>query len=337
MKNLFLTLAVFTLSLGACSDNDNEQNNNTTTNSELKLITGSNTSGKISFTNLLDASPMVKSLSVMGVDSDGTYYDSANDQLIVASRTNNRLELYTGLKNAVMNNTDNLSLQFFSTSDFNNAREIAVVGDKVIVTQDQNTANGNVNKLVVYQKTATGFQLLNSYTVDFKVWGIHVEGTTLYAVADLTSDLVVFNNFFANANGAITASKRVTIEGLVRTHGITVSTADNRMILTDVGSATSDTDGGVIVINNFSTVLGSTANLGTISLSNQIRLYGPNSKLGNPVDVAYDNVTKNIYVAERLNAGGQVLVFPTPTTNGDAAPASSRAELGVASVFLVRK
>lgn len=338
MKNLFLTLLVFALTLGACSDdNDNEQNNFQTTNSELKLITGSNTSGKISFTNLLDSSPLVKSLSVMGVDSDGTYYDSNSDQLIVASRTNNRLEMYTGLKNAVMNNTDNLSLQFFSTSDFNNAREIAVIGDKIIVTQDQNAANGNINKLIVYQKTSTGFQLLNSYTVDFKVWGIHVEGTTLYAVADLTSDIVIFNNFFANTNGSITASKRVTIEGLVRTHGITVSSIDNRLILTDVGSATSDNDGGLIVINNFSTVLGSTANMGTIAMSNQIRVYGPNSKLGNPVDVAYDNMTKKIYVAERLNAGGQVLVFGYPTSNGDAMPITSRAELGVSSVFLLRK
>ncbi|SHI83018.1 hypothetical protein [Flavobacterium terrae] len=338
MKNLFLTLSVFTLTLGACSDDDNNsQNNPSAPASELKLITGSNTSGKVSFTNLLETSPTVKSLTVSGLDSDGTYYDSTNDQLIVASRTNNRLELYTGLKNAIANNTDNLTLQFFSTSDFNNAREIAVVGDKVIVTQDQSAANGNVNKLVVYQKTATGFQLLNSYTVDFKVWGIHVEGTTFYAVADLTSDIVVFNNFFANSNGAITPSKRVTIEGLVRTHGITVSTLDNRMVLTDVGSAASDTDGGVIVINNFSSVLGSTANLGTIALSSQVRLYGPNSKLGNPVDVAYDNVTKNIYVAERLNAGGQLLVFANPSSNGDATPISSRAELGVASVFLIRK
>lgn len=337
MKNLFFTLSVFALVFGACSDDNNEQNNSSTSVSELKLLTGSNTSGKVSFTNLLESSTVVKSLSINGVDSDGTYYDSTSDQLIVASRTNNRLELYTGLKNAVMNNTDNLTLQFFSTSDFNNAREIAVVGDKVIVTQDQNTANGNVNKLLVYQKTATSFQLLNTYTVDFKVWGIHVEGTTLYAVADLTSDIVVFNNFFANANGAITVSKRVTIEGLVRTHGITLSTQDNRLILTDVGSATSDTDGGLIVINNFSSVFGATANLGTIAMSNQIRLYGPNSKLGNPVDVAYDNVTKNIYVAERLNAGGQVLVFATPTSNGDAAPVSARAELGVASVFLLRK
>lgn len=338
MKNLFFTLSVFALALVSCSDDDNDlQNNSSAPVSELKLITGSNTSGKISFTNLLESSPVVKSLTVSGVDSDGTYYDIANDQLIVASRTNNRLELYTGLKNAVANNTDNLTLQFSSTSDFNNAREIAVVGDKVIVTQDQNTANGNVNKLLVYQKTATSFQLLNSYTVDFKVWGIHVEGTTLYAVADLTSDLVVFINFFSNNSGAITPSKRVTIEGLVRTHGITLSTLDNRLILTDVGSATSDTDGGLIVINNFSNVLGITANLGTIALSNQIRIYGTNSKLGNPVDVAYDNITKKIYVAERLNAGGQVLVFATPTSNGDASPISSRAELGIASVFLLRK
>ncbi|NJM80992.1 MAG: hypothetical protein HC854_17760, partial [Flavobacterium sp.] len=90
---------------------------------------------------------------------------------------------------------------------------------------------------MVYQKTTTGYTLLNEYTLDFKVWGIHINGNDLYAVADLTSDLVVFNNFFAMASGNVTPSKRVTIEGLIRTHGITYSTEDNVMLLTDVASA----------------------------------------------------------------------------------------------------
>ncbi len=148
---------------------------------------------------------------------------------------------------------------------------------------------------------------------------------------------MVFNNFFANSNGAITPTKRVTIEGLVRSHGITFSTVDNRMVLTDVGLASSDADGGVIIINNFSSVLAATSNLGTIALSSQIRLYGPNSTLGNPVDVSYDDVTEQIFVAERLNGGGKLLTFSLPTANGDATPTISRTELGISSVFLIRK
>lgn len=331
MKKVFIPILVLGFAFLSCENDDDSSND------ELKLITASNTSGKISYANLLSSSATVYSFTIGGTDADGSYYDSENDELIIASRTNNRLELYKGLKTSVKNNTDNLTLNFFSTSDFNNPREIAVTGDKVIVTQDQNAANGNVNKLIVYQKTANGFTLLNSYTVNFKVWGIHIDGTTLYAVADLSSDLVVFDNFFSNVNGTITPSKRVTIQGLVRTHGITFSKKDNKMILTDVGSAASSVDGGLIVINNFSNILAATPDLGTISSDDQIRVYGTNSKLGNPVDVAYDDKTKDVYVAERLNGGGQVLVFGNPTRNGDVLPVNSRVEAGIASVYLIRK
>jgi hypothetical protein len=132
-------------------------------------------------------------------------------------------------------------------------------------------------------------------------------------------------------------SKRVTIEGLVRTHGITYSSVENTMVLTDVAAATSDSDGGIIIINNFSSVFSSTANNGTIAMSSQLRIYGPNSMLGNPVDVAYDNVTKMIYVAERVNGGGRVLTFSVPTTSGDFTPVMNRLEPGCAAVFLLRR
>ncbi len=338
MKRIILSISAIALLLTSCSDEDGTLMTPTTTTSELKLVTTSNTSGKVSYINLLETTPTAKSLTVNGIDADGAYFNSETDELMLASRTNNTLQLYKGLNASVANNTDILLLQSStSNTDFNNPREIAVSGDKVIVTQDQNAANGNVNKLIVYQKTSTGFTLLNSYTVNFKTWGIHIEGTTLYAVADLASDLLVFDNFFSNPNGSILPTKRVTIEGLVRTHGITFSAADNRMVLTDVGSAASDSDGGIIVINDFSTKIAATANLGTIAMTNQVRIYGASSTLGNPVDVAYDAVTDYIYIAERLNAGGKVLTFALPTTTGDAAPLNSRAEAGVSSVYLIRK
>jgi hypothetical protein len=283
------------------------------------------------------ASPLTYSFTVASTDADGAYYFSESDEFILASRSNNKIELYNGVSNAIMNNATGLSLAFASTSDFNNAREIALLGDKVVVTQDQNAANGNTNKLLVYQKNTSGFVLLNTYTVDFKVWGIHLDGNTLYAVADLTSDVIVFDNFFSNANGAIMPSKRVSIEGLVRTHGITYSKKTNTMVLTDVGSANSDSDGGVIVIKNFTTVLANTPNMGTIATANQLRIYGSATMLGNPLDVAYDSVTKKIYVAERLFGGGKVLTFDLPTTNVNAAPVASRDEAGVSSVFLLRE
>lgn len=334
MKNLFISCAVLALSLSSCSND----NNDSMSNPELTIVTSSNTSGKVTYIDLLKPSAMVSSFTISSLDAEGISYDSSTDNMIVASRTNNRLESYSGVKSAAASGATSLTLSFSGSNlDFTNARETAVSGDKVIVVQDQLASNNLVNKLLVYQKTAMGFTLLNSYTTGFKLWGIHIEGNDLYAVVDLTSDIVQFKNFMSNASGPITATKRVTIEGLVRTHGITYSAMDNLMILTDVGSATSDTDGGLVYINNFNSVFAATANMGTIAMSSQVRIYGPNSQLGNPVDVGYDSVTNITYVAERLNGGGKVLSFSKATMSGDATPLTVRTESGVTSIFVIRK
>ncbi|MBP6558186.1 MAG: hypothetical protein KA213_07450 [Flavobacterium sp.] len=338
MKKTIFTLALLSVVMVSCSDDtNNAMNQERSANKEFTLFTTSNTTGKVSITDLNEAMPSTYSFSVASTDADGAYYFDDSDELILASRSNNRVEGYSAVYDAVTANAVTLPLSYNSTSDFNNAREIAAYGDKVVVTQDQNAANSNTNKLIVYQKTASGFTLLNSYTVNFKTWGIHLEGNTLYAVADLTGDLVSFENFFANADGAILPTKRVTIEGLVRTHGITYSKRSNTMVLTDVGLATSDSDGGIIVLKGFTELFAATPNTGSIALNKQIRIYGSNTSLGNPVDVAYDNFTKTIFVAERLNGGGKLLTFDLPNSNVNVAPASSRLEPGVSSVYLFRE
>ena len=106
MKKTIL-LSVLACSLLSCSDDDTMTQ---MSDSELKLVTSSNTTGMISFTNLLLVNPDPISLTVNGTDNDGIFYDSTSDELILASRTNNRLELYSGLKNSVAMNSDNLLL-----------------------------------------------------------------------------------------------------------------------------------------------------------------------------------------------------------------------------------
>lgn len=337
MKNLFITAAFLILTFSSCDSNDSDNDMQQST-PEATLFTSSNTSGKITYQNLLTPSAMVKSFTIASLDAEGISYNSTSDAVIVASRTNNKLEKYSGIKAALTAGTDVLTASLSSaTGDFTNARETAISGDFVIVAQDQLASNGMTNKLFVYKSSATGFTLTKTFTTDFKLWGIQMIGNDLYAVVDLTGDIVQFKDFLNTAAGNITATKRVTIASLTRSHGITYSSSDDVLILTDVASATSGTDGGLIIIKNFSTVFGSTAASGTIMMTNQIRVYGPNSLLGNPVDVAYDSVTKNIYVAERLNAGGEVLTYSYPTTSGDFAPTNIRVEAGVTSVFVLRK
>lgn len=333
----FLSLSALIFLVVSCSDDDSYTEELIMEMSYARLVTTSNTSGMLSYQDLLDSNGTVYSFALNGTDNDGIHLDENSMDIIIASRTNNRLEKYTNLESSVAGTMESLTLTTFSSDvEFNNPREIAVYGDKVIVTQDQAESNSNTNKLLVYQHTTTGFSLMKEFTVDFKLWGIHIEGNDLFAIVDLTSDIVQFSNFFNNSSGALIPTKRVTIEGLIRTHGITHCITDNVMILTDVGSAASDSDGGLVIIKNFSSVFGSTANMGTIAMSNQERIYGPNSTLGNPVDVAYDYETNKIYVAERANEGGKVLTFSFPMTSGDATPIETRIEPGVSGIYLLR-
>ncbi|MEN9909136.1 MAG: hypothetical protein RLZZ540_2285 [Bacteroidota bacterium] len=166
MKNLFISCAVLALSLSSCSNDDN----NSMSNAELTMVTSSNTSGKVTYIDLLKPTAMVSSFTISSLDAEGISYDPSTDNIIVASRTNNRLESYSGVKTAASSGSTSLTLSLSGSNlDFTNARETAVSGDKVVVAQDQLASNGLVNKLLVYQKTSTGFTLLNSYTTNFKL------------------------------------------------------------------------------------------------------------------------------------------------------------------------
>lgn len=336
-KNLILAALSFSaFEFVSCSSDDDSNGNSN--DPQLELFASSNTSGAITYTDLLSTMPTARTFTTGSTDADGIYFDDDRNEVIIASRTNNRLEVYGNFRNALTTAGTSLTMTANSTTgDFTNAREIAVDDNRVVVVQDQAEVNGNTNKLFVYQRTATGFTLEKTFNIGFKLWGIDIEDGNLFAVVDLTGDIAVFNNIFSKPSGDLTPDKRVTIEGLTRTHGITYSDSDNTMILTDVGLATSMTDGGIVVIENFNSVFTSTATGGTIALANQKRIYGPNSLLGNPVDVSYDDSTNRIYIAERLNGGGQVLSFAYPTSaQADAAPLATRLEPGVTGIYLRR-
>ncbi|MGV3459549.1 MAG: hypothetical protein ACO1N9_03740 [Flavobacterium sp.] len=329
-------LAIFTTS---CSDDDND-NNTTPQPQTVELYTSSNNSGKVSVTDVSGLDGEVHSFTVAEVtDADGIYYDHVSDQIIQASRTQNRLNIFGPVQSAIDNDATTLTfVDNSSNADFSNPREIAVSGNTVYVAQDQSDANGLTNKIVAYTRSGNTFTRIKSFTVDFKLWGIHADGNNLWAVVDNTGQIAKFENILSNADGAIFPTKRVTIEGLTRTHGITYAANTDTMILTDIGDALIDSDGGIIVIEDFTTVFGNTASGGTIVIGAQNRIYGTNTSLGNPVDVAYDSVSERIYVAERLNGGGRVLTFARPQSSSqNAAPIHSRLEPGVSAVYLSRR
>ncbi len=152
-------------------------------------------------------------------------------------------------------------------------------------------------------------------------WGIHLENDKLLVVIDQDRvEVQLFENASSLQVGTIVPTKKITITGATRLHGITYSSARDALILTDIGAASSGnftSDGAIYVISGAEAKFaagGAVTPVTTIS--------GLSTGLGNPVDVAWDTRTGKdlIYVAEKANK--KILVFKF-ADNGNVIPALS--------------
>ncbi|SDR66587.1 hypothetical protein [Christiangramia echinicola] len=267
---------------------------------------------------------LIKSVMTDATAAEGIYYSAMNDAVIQASRSGMMLENYSDFSDVMDGNT--VSADFTGDAELMSPREIAVFGNKVVVSDN------DMHMFYVYSYDGTSFTLENTLDPGFNVWGITFKGGDLIAVVDSSSDIAVFNDFLDNdTDGMLTPDKRITIGGIVRTHGIDYSEADDVLVLTDIGDAAdANTDGGFQVIQNFSMKLDAATDGGMIAQSEQTRVAGASTLLGNPIDIAYDHKTETVFIAEVGN--GKVLAFSNalnltgdvaPDVNNDLAAASS--------------
>ena len=121
-------------------------------------------------------------------------------------------------------------------------------------------------------------------------------------VALTNGDVAVYDNyvnggFVAMPSRTITPSDNNGVQVSVNIHGIVFDSNTNKLILSDVGSASDATDGSLFVINNAS------AADGAVSVARSIA--GPATMLGNPVDISLEG--SDLRVAEKSNDA--VLIF----------------------------
>lgn len=290
-----------------------------------QLYTTSTANGNVVVYDVMNGTS--KTIITGSASSEGIYYSGLNDYLIQASRSNLALEYYAGF--GFTSEGVTLDIDFSSSADLMSPREIAVYGNKVVVSDNMN------HTFYVYAHNGSSFTLMNTFDIDFDVWGITFMGDNLLAVVDNSSDLAIFTDFFANTEDSmLSASKRVTIEGIVRTHGITYSVSDDVLVMTDIGDAANTTDdGGIHTMSNFSGLISETENGGTIALSSQKRIAGSYTQLGNPIDVAYDAKTQTVYISEIGN--GKVLGFENCwESEGNVYPSWSVDLAGSSSMYL---
>ncbi|MGB5926521.1 MAG: hypothetical protein WBH03_00020 [Cyclobacteriaceae bacterium] len=257
--------------------------------------------------------------------AEGIYYDEANDLLVQANRSDNQLDAYMGTS-SVMSDMS-LTADYSSSSDLESPRELAVNGDMYVV------ADNGSNRFFVYNRSGSSFSLMNTVDVPFQVWGIAFKGDDLYAVVDADNDLAVYYDFLSNVmDGTMYPSKRVTIEGIVRTHGLTYDGSDDVMIMTDIGDAANGTDdGGFHVINDFSSKFDALSDGDLLTVDMQTRVAGASTMLGNPIDVAYDSEEDAVYISEIGN--GKVLGFTNIGNGGDLSPTFSMDLTSASSIY----
>lgn len=337
LKSIFLS-AIVVFAFASCSSDDDGNPADPAPDGSAKLFATSNTNGNITRYDIDDTENSenvnASTFLTLSLDAEGIFYDAERDEVTQASRSLFQLNTYADISTATPGAT--LEAVFSSSADLQSPRDLAVNGNFYVVSDNAN-ANG---RFFVYTRSSSGFTLRNVITVDFEVWGITFVGNDLYAVVDNTSDIAVFNSFLSNSTTTtLEASKRITIEGIVRTHGIAYD--GGTMILTDIGAATgigADTDGAIHVIANFQSKFNAVANGGTMAVAgNQIRIEGSNTFLGNPVAAEFDAHSNTIFIAERANSGGRVLAFTNFEAGGNVSPSMNMMLSGASSLYFHRE
>ncbi|PIB27133.1 hypothetical protein BFP77_13960 [Maribacter sp. 4U21] len=339
MKNRFfkcgILIALGTIVLNSCSNDDGDDGEMSL--ESVQLFASNNTDGNITVYDMVSSE--VRTLATASTMAEGVYYDADSDEIIQASRSSNQLNAYSGVS-AILNGSSlniSISASVSSESSLESPRDIAVndnfvvVSDNADVDGDDATADG---RLFIFSRSNGNLTLRNTVIVDFALWGIEFVGNDLYAVVDKTNQLAVFANFTASntTNAAVSATKTIAIEGIVRTHGLAYD--KGTMILTDVGSAMDDADGAFHIITNFDSKFSGVSDGGILVVAgNQTRISGDATSLGNPVAAEYDADSNTVFIAEAANGGGKVLGFANANSGGNIAPSMNNSLSKASSLY----
>ncbi len=328
-KLSLLFLAAIAFTFASCDDDDDNILGGQIGDSGTVFLS-SNTSGMVGILDVEDTPLAIETFMARGTDADGIYYEENEGNIYQINRTSSTIVEY----NDVIDDLDDpngVDIESESSSDFSSGRGLAVMNDMLVVAND---AGSDTIGNAFYRYEITGdkeISYVGMHPTNINLWGIQFFGNSLYAVVDNSDSVAVFNNFLSNAAGdTVMPSRYIQIEGLTRTHGLEYNNRDDVMILTDIGDADSDADGAIIIIEDFTSLTGN-----VITEADYTRISGPATMLGNPVDVDYDPETGRIYVAERANNQGMLLIFDMGMS-GDVAPAETLSFPGLSSLDLYR-
>lgn len=196
-----------------------------------------------------------------------------------------------------------------------------LVNPKGIALDDANgtiiVANFNAMNLLVFGSAAAGdVAPIATTPLSGNAWDMTYDASNDRLYVALTNGTVaVFDDYAANdyvglANRTLVPSDDTGAQISVNLHGIAFEAVSDRLVVSDVGSASVDDDGAIFVLDSASTATGPVVPSRAIA--------GASTRLGNPVDIVLDG--DHLRVAEK--AQNALLVFGDifDGDSGDIAP-----------------
>ncbi len=305
---IFISAAV----LSGCTKDDNEPLRQSTV-SRL-YVSNADTDASVMSTLIFDPADGAKldspdKFDTKLPDGNGIFFDPYSGTVYQVSRQAKNIRTFT------VKTDGSLAIKgSFIDDALPSAREIAFDRTRKMLYVASNTDSA----IYVYagvDTIASRAQATKKLKLNGQPWGIHLEDDNLYVVMDQNRvEVQLFETASSLQVGTIDTKKKITISGATRLHGITYSSSRDAIILTDIGTAASNSDGAIHIV----TAVGAKFTAGG-SVTPTRTISGSATLLGNPVDVAWDTRTDKdlIYIAEKANQ--KILVFKFPDT-GNAAP-----------------
>lgn len=318
-KGLFLAalFAGVTLFFSCSLDDDSAGGGGIPIPINSMIYAASNSSNTIAVFRVTPAHVQRAEHTISSHSNEGVFYNKEDDELVVNAKEQHAVNIFSNVKNTPDGAA--LNLKQSSNTVLENPHDVVMSGQYYIVSDSE--LDSEEGEILIFERGESGLELRNTVALDYEVWGLELRGNDLFHTIPNTGDIAVFQDFTSNYTTDTTAtpSKRITIEGIENIRGI--SADRDVFVFTDVDDVDKANDGGVHLIDNFAEKFNAVENGEELTFSgNQIRIYGEVTKLGNPLDVAYDASADEIIVAENSRDGGAVLFFQGISLGGAIAP-----------------
>lgn len=263
-------------------------------------------------------------------DGNGVFYYSAKKELYQLSRAKKTIYVFDDAA-ALAENP--IPARTITDNTLSSGREITYDKQRDILY----VANNSDSTIRVYKNFSyrSGNVTGKVLKISGQPWGIFyddISNSLIVLIDQAAMRLDIFDNP-ASLSGTVTASRSLNITNrpngtFSRLHGLTFDAMADVLLVTEIGEATApvtptdgkpafNADGGIYVIKNAASKLASGGNVAADAV-----IYGSNTMLGNPVDIAFGKVNgfNAMFVAEKANK--KILAFRL-NDSGNIAPYSA--------------